>query len=129
MDNREFFDKLYQMWSKTSWAKDRYWDYGYEPGKDYTVKAVSEDGYRSLVGTFVNEDDADWITALHGCFPDVFRLVNDSLDEADRADLDHDSRECRIAELELEVEELRQLVSRQREELTAAANELGWRER
>jgi hypothetical protein len=53
------------------------------------------------------DEDADFITAIHGCFPDLIRTVLAALDEADRADFDKDSRECRIAELEAELAELR----------------------
>lgn len=110
MDDKEFFDRLYQMWAKTSWAKDRYWDYEHDPLTGYCVGAVSEDGYRAHVAAFQREEDADWVTALHGCFPDLFRFIIDALDEAERADFDKDSRECRIAELEVQVEELRDAV-------------------
>ena len=45
--------------------------------------------------------DAAWITAVHGAFADLARCLHTALDEADRADVDRDVRENRIAELEL----------------------------
>ncbi len=101
MDDREFFDKLYQMWSKTTGAKDRYWDYQ-KDGKDYffNINAVGEEGENKFVASVLLDEDADFITAIHGCFPDIIRTVLAAMDEADRADFDKDSRECRIAELE-----------------------------
>jgi hypothetical protein len=78
MDEREFFDKMYQMWANTTGAQDRYWDYQ-KDGKDYffNINAVGEDGDGKFVAS-----------------------VLAAMDEADRADFDKDSRECRIAELE-----------------------------
>jgi hypothetical protein len=101
MDEREFFDKLYQMWANTTGAQDRYWDYQ-KDGKDYffNINAVGEDGDGKFVASVLLDEDADFITAIHGCFPDLIRTVLAALDEADRADFDKDSRECRIAELE-----------------------------
>ena len=108
MDDRDFMDKLYQMWANTTGAKDRYWDYQ-KDGKDYffNINAVGEDGDGKFVASFLLDEDADFVTAIHGCFPDLIRTVLAALDEADRADFDKDARECRIAELEAELAELR----------------------
>lgn len=111
METHEFMDKLYQLWAATTYAKDRYWDY--QPTDDadlQQINAVGENGESIPIAWGLFEPDADFITAMHGCFPDVYRVVNESLDEADRADHDRDSRECRIAELELEVAQLRKVV-------------------
>ena len=106
MDDREFFDRLMQLFMKTTHAEKRYWDYQ-EYGDTFDVDAVGEDGERDNVAAFFSEADADFVTALHGCFPDLYRRLHTALDEADRADRDKDERECRIAELELEVSALR----------------------
>lgn len=94
---------MYQLWSKTTHAGDRYWDY--QDNNDwiheYNVAAVGKDDERMYVGAFAAEADVDFVTAMHGCFPDLYRLVLSALDEADRADYGRDSRECRIAELEM----------------------------
>lgn len=108
MEDRDFFDHLYQLWAKTSCANDRYWDYHYHGGKNVCyINAVSQDGEKQRVASYVGEPDADFITAVHGCLPDLVRRLHAALDEADQADYDRDSRECRIAELELEVSQLK----------------------
>lgn len=112
MQDRDFFDHLYQMWAKTTNASDRYWDFQdlAEYVNEYTVAAVGENDERAYVGAFASEADADFITAVHGCFPDLFRRLNDALDESDRADYERDSRECLIAELSMEVAGLKTII-------------------
>ena len=108
METQEFLDKLYQMWVNTTYAASRFWDYQEDVKQGlYTIGAVGEDAERIDVAWGLFEPDADWITALHGAFPDLYRIVNEALDEADRLDLERDSRECRIAELETELKELK----------------------
>lgn len=97
------------MWSKTTGAADRFWDYDTDrKGALADIRAVGEDGSFSEVAWGLYEPDADWITAVHGCFPDLIRRIQTALDEADAADYRQDERECRIAELELEVAELKE---------------------
>lgn len=108
MDDRDFFDLLYQMWTKTTGAEDRYWmlvEYPDRTGRQ-RIFAADKEETRILVGSELPEPDADWITAVHGCFPDLIRRLNSALDEADRADYKRDERECRIAELEMELQQL-----------------------
>lgn len=131
MDDRDFFDHLYQMWSKTTGANDRYWmpvSYEDRSGR-HRIYAVAQDDSRKLVAEHLSERDADFVTAVHGALADLVRRLHSALDESDSADFDRDSRECRIAELELENLELRARVSALRDELSAAAADLGWRER
>lgn len=114
MEDREFFDLLYQQWTKTTGAKDMYWmSEEYKDGtgrwKLYAV-AMGSDGEetRKLIASeLANEADADFIAAIHGCLADLTRRLHSALDESDNADYDRDSRECRIAELELENAELK----------------------
>lgn len=106
MDDREFLDLLYQMWARTTGAKDRYWDYEDTGEAGFDLHSVSQDE-RDFVGYTDKEADADFITALHGALPDLIRVVTNALDEADRLAFEHDARECRIAELEIEVAELK----------------------
>lgn len=109
MDDREFFDHLMQLWSKTTGADDRYWEpvQDQEPSGRHTIYAVGQDKSRKHIGRWLGEPDADFITAIHGCFPDLWRRLHRALDEADEADYSRDERECRIFELEGEVAELR----------------------
>lgn len=108
IEDREFFDKLYQLWSKTTGAQDRYWivEADEEAPDVHCVYAVDDQQERKFIASFSSDVDADFIATLHGCLPDLVRRLNDALDEADRADYDRDSRECRIAELETQVMEL-----------------------
>jgi len=111
MEDREFFDTLYQMWAKTTHAKERFWDYQPDDlGGLCEIRAVSEDGGLMSVASDLFESDADWITAVHGCFPDLVRRLHAALDEADEADFDRDSRECYIAELVMEVTDLKKVI-------------------
>jgi hypothetical protein len=108
MEDREFFDYLYQLWSKTTGAADCYWMYeqvGVPPVCD--IYSVAQDGTKKRIASDFHDEDADFITAIHGSLPDLVRRLNMALDEADNADYDRDARECRIAELELENKELR----------------------
>ncbi|QJD52093.1 hypothetical protein PBI_MA5_41 [Mycobacterium phage MA5] len=126
MEDRDFFDLLHQQWAKTTGAEDTFWaveedteHYAAGPGT-FNIWAVSQqaskdpdavDG-RKFVASFEREEDADFIAAVHGCVPDLTRRLHMALDEADRADYDRDSRECRLAELELENAELRRELGR-----------------
>jgi len=113
MEDREFFDHLYQLWSKTTGASDRYWmpvDLG---GKNvFHIQAVAQDESVKRIASNLKDEDADFITAVHGCIPDLIRRLYAALDEADRLDYDRDSRECRIAELEIENQEIREQLDR-----------------
>ena len=110
----EFFDELYQLWSMTTGAGDRYWmpeEFDDRSGR-FKIYGVAEgDKPRKLVATGLNELDAEFITGLHGAVPDLIRALHEAVAEAERADYDRDSRECRIAELELELSELKQVIS------------------
>lgn len=107
MDDRDFFDEIYQLWSKTTGAEDRFWmpEEHFDRSGRFNVYAVGKDETRKLVASGLSDNDADWLTALHGCFADLHRRLHSALDEADRADFDHDSRECRIMELECQLAE------------------------
>lgn len=76
----------------------------------WNIFAVCEHGSRKKVAAGMGEWDADFLTAVHGCVPDLVRRLHAALDEADRADYERDSRECRIAELEAEVADLKKVV-------------------
>ncbi|WP_100460533.1 hypothetical protein [Mycobacteroides abscessus] len=116
MEDREFFDLLYQHFAKTTEAKDSYWMYEEEAeplagGRVFNIFAVSSEEDRRFVGSVDSEEDAEFITALHGCFPDLVRRMHDALDESDRLDEDRDNQEVRIADLVSEIRDLEDLVS------------------
>ncbi len=112
MEDRDFFDHLYQVWCKTTGAQDRFWmpEKHFDNSGRFNVYAVGQDESRKLVASGMSEADSDFLTAVHGCFSDLWRRLHSALDEADTADFNRDSRECRIAELESEVAELRKVV-------------------
>lgn len=103
MSDREFFDTLFQVWSKTTGAADTYWIVEYDEGsyedvmEHWTVWAVPEEGERIFIGDFEREEDADYTAAMHGCLSDLVRRLHMALDEADRLDMARDEAENALA--------------------------------
>ncbi|AXC33308.1 hypothetical protein SEA_DUBLIN_33 [Mycobacterium phage Dublin] len=106
MENDEFFDFIYQQWSKTTGAENRFYtveevtfdsDNDYE--KTWDVVAVSETGDKQLVANFHSEQDADWFASVHGCFADLIRTLKDQADEIERLDERVDDQEHDIFNL------------------------------
>ena len=95
MDTREFIDLLFTQYCRTTGGETTYW----RPDGN-TIVAVDGDT-ETVIASGMAEQDAAWITAVHGAFADLARCLHTALDEADRADADRDVRENRIAELEL----------------------------
>lgn len=116
MDDRDFFDHLHQLWSKTTGAEDRYWMPEENAQFDFDIFAVAQEDERYRIASDLSDEDADFISAVHGCLPDLVRRLHAALDEADRADYDRDERECRMAELELENQQLQQEVEHLRDQ-------------
>jgi hypothetical protein len=105
MDDRDFFDMLYQGFTKTTRAEDAYW--GFEPCVDsggstfYSLFYVSADDpdLKVPIGTLESEADAAFITAIAGAFPDLHRRMHMALDEADQKDREKDDAESTAADL------------------------------
>lgn len=130
MEDREFFDLLYAQFAKTTGAEKRFWmpeecpDFHVshffpdpeDPLKMWAVYAVEvdEEGNqdKAMVGVFRSEEDADFITAVHGCLPDLIRSLHTAHDEADRLDERADDREREMADLALENLGLREEIVR-----------------
>lgn len=112
MEDRDFFDLLYQQWSKTTGSDDRYWmPVEYEDGSGrWNIYAVGQDETRKLVASSVSDRDSDFISALHGCVPDLIRRLGSALDEADRLDEELDTTIGRVAELEQEADEFTSII-------------------
>ena len=103
MDDRDFFDHLHQLFARTTGAEGRYW----RPIEDeHRIVAVGEDD-DDWVAAGVSQADMEWITAVHGCFPDLVRRLHAALDEADRADQERDVMVHRVIVLEQQVARLR----------------------
>jgi len=112
MYDREFFDELYQVWSKTTqadngwWVSEEHFDKSGRFNIYSTVPHIDQPGHsRKLIASGLNERDADFIASLHAALPELIGRLHEALDEADRADYDRDSRECLIAELVSELKE------------------------
>jgi hypothetical protein len=109
MEDLEFFDYLYQGWSKTTGAEDTFWMP--EESKDlpgaWDILSVDQNQERRLLAALLTEADAAFITAVHGCFGDLVRRIGEAVDTAERLDCERDQQEARIAELTLELIETR----------------------
>ena len=111
MDDLDFFDMLYQGWSKTTGAEDSFWMPEEETGSAsglYKVLAVDQDQNRVLVAMGLNVADAAWITALHGCMADLTRRLHQAVDEAERFDCEKDRVISEMAVLAEENNDLRE---------------------
>lgn len=98
-DDRELLDQMYACWARTGDDECRW-----EARGDRLVTVDPGGGEEPLTITL---EAASFIAAAHGVMPVLIRRAHEALDEADRADLDRDERECRIAELELELQAVR----------------------
>lgn len=105
MDDRDFFDTLVQLWAKTTWAENAYWGYEATEEGQFDLFAKAEDS-QLFVGYVESEADANFITGLHGCLPDLVRRLHMALDEADRLDAEMDGVQGHLMEAGLRVMEL-----------------------
>lgn len=126
-DDKEFFDELYQLWSKTTGAKDRYWMpvQDEEASSFYSLVAVSgDDDSKKHVASFLSEEDADFIAGLHGAVPDLIRRLHEALDEAVEKDDENDAAQGALADVLLENLHLRSTIHEMEIELDAQSREL-----
>jgi len=108
MDDREFFDTMYQGWSKTTGAEDMYWMPEEKVAGNWAIKAVAQDETTTFIAAGLTEADAAFITAIHGCYADLTRRLHSALDEADRLDRERDEQEAKYAEACLRIMEMDQ---------------------
>ena len=106
MDDKEFFDKMFQLWAHTTEAEGSYWmpEANEDGSGRHYLWAVDKEDNRKRVGEGLKEADADWITAVHGCFPDLIRYLLRVTDEADRLDNERDSLVSELAQLAIELD-------------------------
>lgn len=123
MEDLDFLDLIYQQWSKTTGEENTYWIVE-EVFPMWNVLAVNAEDPedRKWIGSFDREEDADFIAGMHGCLRDLVIRLRDAIDESDRLDYRHDSQECRIAELEMETDELKRIIDSLNAQLDAAEN-------
>lgn len=115
MDDSEFLDLIYSHWAKTTGAENMYWmPEEIEPpgicetdtGLDgWVIWSVDEKQERELVASHLSSEDADFITAIHGCLADLVRRLHTAIDESARLDTERDEQEIRIAKLETDADE------------------------
>jgi hypothetical protein len=99
VDDIEFFDLLYQGWSKTTGAETTFWMPEQDEYGNWDIFAVDQEQNKTVVGMVASEEDAAWITALHGCFADLVRRLHQAVDEAERFDCEKDQVISEMAEL------------------------------
>ena len=108
IEDKKFFDLLSELWANTTGAENTYWDYEDTGETGFDVHSVDEYGKGTFVGYFNDEADADFVTAIHGCLPDLIRRLYQAIDEAERLDIEMDVCQNRLAAAELRVMELEQ---------------------
>ena len=92
MEDTEFYDFLYQGWSKTTVAGDGYWsvsevEFDTDNNYDRTFDVVAATSDTEIpLGSFVSEEDAGFVAAIHGCLPDLLRKLGSLEDENARLD-------------------------------------------
>lgn len=104
MEDLDFFDMIYQGFTKTTHAEDAYWGFepyeeAAEPGQNWGDIFVQGADFRQTIAVDVEEADAAFITAVHGCFPDLHRALLQWHDEAETKDRERDNTEVKYAEL------------------------------
>ncbi|QDM57777.1 hypothetical protein SEA_CARLYLE_43 [Mycobacterium phage Carlyle] len=113
MEFQEFCDRIYQVFSQTTGAEDRFWvvekddDFGV-----FEVFAVGQDESKTHIGAFANEADADFLASIHGALADMVRRSMEAIDDAARLELERDNLMGRVFDLELEIQGLKSELDR-----------------
>ena len=105
MQDKEFFDGMYWLFTKTTRASDAYWKPEEDPDDPgFRVWAVDKEDSHTLIAKGMEAADAEWLCALHGCFPDLIRYLLSVTDEAERLDIEKDSLTNELMQLALELD-------------------------
>ncbi|AMW64390.1 hypothetical protein PBI_KAZAN_42 [Mycobacterium phage Kazan] len=113
--DHQFFDILYQQWSKSTWAEHSYW----MPEEDqsfpgcFNIIAVDqskEEKNRNPIAAFLKEEDAEFIAGLHGAVPDLIRRLHETIDDATRKDEENDRAQGMLADALLENQGLKEQI-------------------
>ncbi|ADB93734.1 hypothetical protein REDROCK_41 [Mycobacterium phage RedRock] len=109
--DHDFFDVLYQQWTKTTDAESSYWvveedkdHYAFGPGtfNVWAVDANNPDAPRKFIASFEREEDADFTAGINGAIPDLIRRLHEAIDEAVRKDEANDIAQGQLADALLE---------------------------
>lgn len=117
MTDEEFFDHLFQLFTYTTGAEETYWDYEDTGETGFDIHSCSQEGERVFVGYFDREADADFVTAIHGCLPDLIRRLYAATDSSERYEVAFDECQQQLAEAEREIRKLKKQVAEYREDL------------
>lgn len=112
-DDNEFFDILYQQWSKTTGAEKTYWmpEEFAELFDGYKIVSFNpETNHKETVAMALTEVDAEFLCGLHGALPDLVRRLHEAIDEAESKDAARDRAEGISADLAMENMGLREQV-------------------
>ncbi|AWN02377.1 hypothetical protein SEA_CONCEPTII_45 [Mycobacterium phage ConceptII] len=112
MEFQEFCDRIYQVFSQTTGAEDRFWVVERDNTGVSEVFAVGQDESRWLIGGFLHEQDADFIASIHGALADMVRRSMEAVDDAARLELERDNLMGRVFDLELEIQGLKSELDR-----------------
>jgi hypothetical protein len=113
MEFQEFCDRIYQVFSQTTGAEDRFWVVEKSAHGDvFDVFAVGQDESKEYVGNFPNEADADFTASIHGAIADMVRRSMEAIDDAARLELERDNLMGRVFDLELEIQGLKSELDR-----------------
>lgn len=109
-EDRQFFDELYQLWSKTTGAGDGYWMPERHEGKSvFYLQAVNRaTDEKKRIASYLSDEDAEFIASLHGAVPELIRRLHEAIDEAVRKDEANDEAQAQLAETLLENQALRE---------------------
>ncbi|AHJ86406.1 hypothetical protein 40AC_42 [Mycobacterium phage 40AC] len=101
----EFFDILYQQWSKSTYAEHGYWmpeeDESF-PGCFNLIAVHQTEDAKKPLAAFMSEEDAEFVAGLHGAVPDLIRRLHEAIDEAARKDEANDIAQGQLADALLE---------------------------
>ncbi|AEL17919.1 hypothetical protein TRIXIE_40 [Mycobacterium phage Trixie] len=104
-EDHQFFDELYQQWTRTTGAENNYWLVEEDLDEHMQYRVVSfnpETEEKRVVGQFHTEADADFVAGLNGALPDLIRRLHEAVDEAVRKDEANDIAQGQLAEALLE---------------------------
>uniref|UniRef100_A0AAU8GQY8 Minor tail protein n=1 Tax=Mycobacterium phage BabyBack TaxID=3158877 RepID=A0AAU8GQY8_9CAUD len=111
--DHEFFDTLYQQWSKTTMAEHGYWmpeeDESF-PGCFNLIAVHQSNDERKPLAAFMDEADAEFVAGLHGAVPDLIRRLHEAIDEAVSKDEANDIAQGHLADALLENQALREQI-------------------
>lgn len=126
MEDREFVDFLYQGWSQTTGAADKFWMPEQDSDVPYVfhLYAVDEGRNKHVLGKLHSEADAAFVVAAHGAIPDLIRRLHEALDESDRLDEERDRQEGRIADLEFEADAQHEVIKSDEQRISELESKL-----